>query len=266
VEALVAAGVRPDRITFLDYKVGLPWARDAGPLVVKSPRAGYRIVDSIYFNEESDHLPLAVGQEFGFPVDEVPLEVPHGNLLTNGAGFVVTTDRLLLENEWRIPDADNVKAVLSDYYGATQVLILQALASEGTGHADMFVTFPAVDVAVVGQCSAEKFPQDALILDRNAESLKDVDTPMGPMQVVRIPMPSDTKAIRKSYTNVIYANGVLVVPRIDGEDPAVEQQVVAVYRSVLPGWKIVFIDSTTPFHVHGGGPHCLSMNLYRLNP
>jgi hypothetical protein len=124
----------------------------------------------------------------------------------------------------------------------------------------MFLTFVAPDRVVVAQCDPAADAENARILDRTAEALSHVRTRTGPMQVYRVPMPPAKDGVWRSYTNVIFANGVLMVPTYSGVDPAVQARALAVYRKLLPGWKVVGINADAPAS-QGGSLHCVSLNV-----
>ena len=109
--------------------------------------------------------------------------------------------------------------LIKKQFGATDLIYLEPLAGEATGHVDMFATFTAPDTVVIGECSQREDPVNAAILDRNAQRLAGVRTACGPLNVVRIPV-SKTNTLPfeddpdayvwHTYTNVVYANQVLL--------------------------------------------------------
>jgi agmatine/peptidylarginine deiminase len=85
-----------------------------------------------------------------------------------------------------------------------------------------------------------------------------------PLKVVRIPMPPRGQHIfGGSYTNVVFANGVLFVPSFGEIDPEGHRKAVRIYQQLLPTWKIVSVDSRAWILI-SGSVHCLTKNLYRL--
>jgi agmatine/peptidylarginine deiminase len=128
----------------------------------------------------------------------------------------------------------------------------------------MFCTFTAPDTVVVARCDERIDPQNAAILDRNAQRLAEVKTPCGPLKVVRLPMVSARDTQRcLTYTNVIYANGLLLVPSYAGTVREVEEQVQQTYRQLLPGWEIRRIEADALLDAMGS-LHCISANLHGL--
>jgi agmatine/peptidylarginine deiminase len=192
-----------------------------------------------------------------------PITIHHGNLLSNGRGLCIATTRLIQENIGRGYDADDVAQILRKFYGAKEVVFLDRLRGEPTGHVDMFATFTSPDVVVIGKYSRESDPVNAAILDRNAERLAVVPAPCGPLDVVRVPMPprmSSEIGFWPTYTNVAYANGTLLVPVCPGRDPEGKTVALGLYRRLLPDWTIVGIDVSSIL-IRGGGIHCVTASL-----
>ena len=69
----------------------------------------------------------------------------------------------------------------------------------------------------------------------------------------------------RTYTNCIFANGVLVIPTYgDYDDSEVMKQVLDTYRELLPGWKVTTVDSQSLIG-DGGALRCASLGISRLN-
>jgi agmatine/peptidylarginine deiminase len=264
--AMRQAGLGNRAVRFVRVAVDTVWARDYGPAAVKSPLGVGALINAEYERAErpnDDDVPLAVAPLLGMQTVEAPLRIEGGNLLSNGAGICVTTRKVLDDNAGRGYDEADVARLLKSVYGARETLILEPLVGEPTGHVDMFATFTAVDHVIVGECSTVTDPVNADLLDRNARRLAQLSTPRGPMRVTRIPMPPPEFEVWRTYTNVLYANGTLLVPVYPGADILGRRQALAVYRQALPGWKVKGIDCSDLIQ-SGGALHCVSMNLSRI--
>jgi agmatine/peptidylarginine deiminase len=166
---------------------------------------------------------------------------------------------LATRNKHRGYSPQQVVDLLSKYYGFRQVSLLKPLLSEPTGHIDMFATFVAPNLVVVGQYDPKVDPVNADILDENAAVLAKGRTSFGPLRVVRIPMPSNHGGIWKTFTNVIYANGTLIMPTY-GTDLEAQKEAMGIYSRLLPDWEIVGVDATTVIKQRGS-LRCLSINI-----
>jgi agmatine/peptidylarginine deiminase len=173
----------------------------------------------------------------------------------------------------RLPDKNcqagypesHVTNTIKRLFGATQVVYLEPLDDEPTGHVDWFATFTSSDTIVIGDYRGTD-PVNARLLDEHAERLAGVTTANGPLKVVRIPMPPrGEQYVGGTYTNVVFANGVLLVPSYPEASAELEREAFDVFRRLLPDWRVVGIECPKHTGRHGG-LHCAVANLYRVRP
>ncbi len=254
-----------DQIHFYQIPVNTVWVRDYGPLVIKTGERGCKWVDLQYGAIErsrDDNLPSALGRLMRVPRVRACIAFDGGNLLTNGRGLCLATTQLLARNrEFGYPDK-YVTDTVQRLFGADETVYLEKLEGEKTGHVDLFAAFTAPDTVVVGDYSGID-PGNAAILDRNADRLSKVVTASGPLRVVRLPMPPrGNDGFGGTYTNVLFANGILLVPSWPNVPRETEDRVMATYRRLLPGWEVVGIEVGNLMS-HGGALRCVSLPLYR---
>lgn len=259
-------------ITFVMLPMYTMWVRDYGPLFARRSDGAIVTVDSDYSEVDDqnerrsdDAAPKRLAEMLRLPVTEAALHLEGGNLLTNGDGICVSTTSLITRNAGRGQDAQSIGRVLRDSFGFRSWVYLKALSGEPTGHADMFVTFVARNIAVVGQVDPEADPANAKAMDEAAALLAGEKTSDGPMKVHRIPMPPNPDGHWRSYTNVIFANKTLLVPTYSDVDPALQKRAFAVYAELLPDWKIVGIDADSLTEKRGI-LHCITMNVPAFVP
>ena len=253
-------------VRFFQVPYDTIWARDYGPTVVWTADGSLQLVDAAYQRGQrplDDEVPGLLAPELLLPMVRTPLVVDGGNLLTNGIGLCVTSFRVLEQNAPHGLDPTEVEALLCETYGVEDVVFLEPLSGEGTGHVDMFCTFTGPTSVVMGAVSPETDANNAAILDRNAARLEGLATPQGPLTVHRVPMPARDSEAWRTYTNVLYANGALLMPSYSGVDPEIESAAIETYRRLLPDWTIVPIDCD-PLISLGGAVHCVSKNLSQL--
>ncbi|HEX4131835.1 MAG TPA: agmatine deiminase family protein [Pirellulales bacterium] len=261
IAELEARGLPKDAMHFVVLPMEGMWVQDYGPIFLKTPDHRAHIVNFDYLPREIDNrVNLVLGNRFHIPVDSVPLALEGGNLLTNGRGLCLTTTGMIQVNLARGLSMEKIKELLREHFAFTTVSVMHMLNGEPTGHADLFSVFVAPDVVVVGDYSTEVDAENAKILDENAAQLSKLNTPLGPMKVVRIPMPTHEGNLWRSYTNVIFANGKLLVPQYPRIDAAGDARALAVYRSLLPDWEVVGIDCTSLI-VKQGALHCISLHV-----
>lgn len=248
--------------------VGLPhdtrWIRDFGPTVL---RHGSRsmIVDWAYKDDRpnDDLVPLQMAAMSHTSCETVPLVLDGGNLLSNGQGLCVTTTTMFDFNTGPDVDEETVYRQVKAHLGARQLVVLEPLVGESTGHVDMFLTFTGPRTVVLGAYSYEDDEENAAVLDRNAGRLADVQLPDGRLRVERIPMGNKIDGLWRTYTNCVYANRALLVPSYRNDQPARFEHVMSVYRRLLPQWQIVPVDATDLIQ-DGGALHCAALNISAL--
>ena len=248
-----------DNIAFIPVPHDTKWIRDFGPTLVRQGNHPLAIDWSYKEGRPSDDLvPLLLAELNHWSLEASPLLIEGGNLLTNGIGLCLTTSRLIEQNTEQGLNEVEVRRQLQSQLGIQELLVLEPLRGELTGHIDMFATFAGPTTVLVGQYSKQQDPLNAELLDRNAARLAKVMTPRGRLTVVRIPMGKNNDGLWRTYTNCIYANRVVLVPSYDATSSSELKRVIATYRRVLPGWEVVPINSRQLIE-DGGALHCISL-------
>lgn len=258
-EKLQQAKVPTTRVRFLNVRVDTIWIRDHGPITLRTGKDKYRWADFIYnlpaksLPRPLDELvPTAAARQVGASPFQVPLFLNGGNLITNGDGLLVATKTLLAHNATGGLSEEHVTTTLQQLTGAKDVVYLDPLVGEPTGDVDWFASFASANTIVVGDFTSGD-PTNRAILDRNAERLSRVRVGGEKLRVVRIPMPSwDRDGVGGTYTNVVFANGVLLVPTWSNASKEIETKALNVWRELLPDWKVTPINTDKMGLVKGG--------------
>lgn len=264
INLLKANGLPKNAIDFYVWPATSMWVRDYGPFFIMEDKNGpAHIVDYAYIQPNRDYGDLfgtTFAGTFGYEFSRAELSFEGGNLLSNGEGLCVTTNIILQQNANRGYDEQQIGDQLGKYFQFKRWAHLLPLADEPTHHVDMFCTICGVNQAVVGSYSPEQDAENAKILDQDAATLAQESTSKGNMQVTRIQMPSPSDGNWRTYTNVVYANGTLLVPQYGGDNAELDKKALAVYRQVLPKWEIVGIDCSTLADKRGA-LHCITFNI-----
>jgi agmatine/peptidylarginine deiminase len=246
IVTLVDWGVQAERVRFVFMPVGT-WTRDFAPFFVRWSDGSMRIVQAHNAAPERPNdalVPAALAGLIRVRRINAPLVVVGGNLLSNGAGLCVFTSGIVGLNRLngRNYGLEEIRRLLGEYYGFAHAVMLEPLVSYRTTHLDMFATFTDRRTVIVGQCDPRIDPASAAILDHNAELLQRIDLRGSKLRVARIPMPPLRDGLCRTYTNVIYANGKVLVPHFSSVDAGLERDAVAVYRDLMPDWEVVQVD------------------------
>jgi agmatine/peptidylarginine deiminase len=261
---LLDAGLPAGCVTFFYLPVMSMWTRDYAPLSVVDAAGKVTFLDAAYRGEgaaQDDGVPGRLGADFGVPVVELPLTMEGGDLLSDGQGLCLTSRRLITRNQQeRGYTPEQVWALLQQHGGFTDWFPLPSLSGEPTGHIDMFATVVAPLTVVVGRYDPAVDAENAKWLDWCAKQLASRPTSRGPVTVTRIPMPPHDDGIWRTYTNVVFANGVLLVPAYPDVCPELDAQAREVFARLLPSWRVVSVDCSSLIR-RDGALHCVTMGL-----
>ncbi|TWU42695.1 agmatine deiminase family protein [Novipirellula artificiosorum] len=265
IEAFRIAKIPTERIRFGVCEFEVPWFRDFGPIVAKSA-AG----NSVWFDSHqvrfdnfqrsvNDSLPRLLSTRWNARMIKTPLHIEGGAMLSNGQGFTICSTSLIEDNLGYGFDLAAIQSGLKYVTGATAIMPVEPLMGELTGHIDLFMTFTDPTTLVLSDLRDDSDPNGQM-LNALATQISSLEANGHPLKLARVPMPAIKDGLARSYTNVIFANGVLLVPSYQGVAPAIEQEVKSVYEALLPDWEIKFIDCTQ-LATKGGSLHCLASNL-----
>jgi agmatine/peptidylarginine deiminase len=238
------------------------WFVDYGPFWVTDGAGTLGTIDPRYYPDRTndDAVPAKLAHMEGLSIFRPDLNLEGGNLTSDGDGTCVLTRAHQLRNLPLFPY--EVDEILYDYFGCDQVIWLEPLVGEPTGHHDMFCKQLTPDTFIVGEYTAAQDAENAAILDINAQRLASASNTSGqPFQVVRIPMPDPGSSwwggtVWRTYTNSILVNDLVLVPTYADETPQ-EAAALAVYQSVLPSATVVGVDADDII-TEGGAIHCVT--------
>jgi agmatine/peptidylarginine deiminase len=254
------------------------WTRDYGPLFVQ--RAGQRrlaVEDAVYYygRPEDDAKPAAFARNYPIDWSEFPVYYQGGNFLPNGTGLCIAGSVLQEQNPGY--SRQQLDAIFRADLGCQQLVIVESLDDDATGHVDMWMSWADSTTLIVGQYSAEQDRVNAAIVERNLERflqhLRDPATGQ-PIRIVRMPMPSNCPTsdatapdscpgvgigprVWRSYLNAVPLNGAVLVP-VYAQHRAVEAQALEVWRSL--GFEPVPVPAD---HIisEDGALHCITKTI-----
>ena len=268
LELLRNANLDVSGIRFELVRTNSLWIRDFGPLITVSGGMP-RLLDADYRNGSrflDERVPQSFARAIGSPSDlaQVGCYVEWGAVLCNGDGLCLVSSDVLRRNERLGIEEEFVTASLKRLTGSERVIYLDPLYGESTGHLDVFATFTSADTLVLSELDASDAINSAL-LDRHGQFLERVNaSDKQKLRVVRIPMPPrDDDLYWPTYTNVVFANGVLLVPQWPNASSQLEATAFETYRRILPNWEVIGIDCHQ-LGLRQGGLHCATMHVPQM--
>ena len=265
LRVLASAGLPPNTVRFVRVPTNTIWVRDFGPIFVKRSDGAKVAIDVEYEKDgrrQDNDAAAAVAAHLEVPVLYAPILLEGGSLLSNGRGLCVTTAVAVNRNISRGYDLATIRKLFRKNFGIRRIVLLEPLRGETTGHPDMFACFTDPRTIVVGAYPRAVDPVNAAVLDRNAALLAKVQVAGGKLRVVRLPMPHNQDDLWRTYTNGLFANGLLLVPHYPGADTAGQRSAMATFRSLLPGWEVRGIDAGKLI-AREGALRCITMHVPR---
>ena len=295
-------GVPDDNYAFLDYPVDSIWVRDYGPEFVVDPSGRRHIIDSYFlgaiaFWPRDDAIPIEIGRDDWINEDGSPMPVHShltpisgGNLMTDGAGTCFSSSTIYTVEKppnWKKRDVDRL---MLDYFGCEQLIVLDPICLESTGHIDMFAKIVSETTILLGEFEPDtyfngeeysgptetcrtQYPNDWLTLENNQIRLESTTNVDGESwEIIRVPMPEpyweEGAWVYRSYLNAQIFNDRIAMPsyRIPKQGETIEDlrrlesEAVGAYAQALPDHILSPIqsDHIIPF---GGAIHCISHEI-----
>jgi agmatine/peptidylarginine deiminase len=264
-EVLSKSGLPLDNLDILTLPAKTMWVRDFGPITV-SDRNGFRSMVDFHYRERrgnsiDDGVPALLATAMGLNIMGSPLMAEGGDFLSNGRGLCLLSTRVVNRNAHYLEmEPDQAMANFAAILGFENLLLLPPLQGEPTGHVDIFCTLLKPDLAVVGMYDPDDDPANADHLDGIVTRLKNFPTLDGPLKVERIPMPNHDDGVWRTYTNIVLANRVVLVPIYPDYCPELDEVALNTYRRLLPDRQIVGVDASGLIRMNGA-LRCITMNI-----
>ena len=260
-------------VKFYHLDLDTIWLRDFGPRIAELEKGSVSF-DFLYegTRPRDEKMPKEWADLTGERYHAVPWTMQGGNLLFNGKGLALTTQRIFDDNHVRFknaipgtdPEVERRQMVINEFRkecNLSQIVVLEPLRSEATKHVDMFCAFVAEDHVLVSQLDRRGDPVNAALLDRNAARLEKVKLKDGrKLRVTRLPTPPREGKYWSTFTNVIFANDLVLLPAFSTDQNAYVERAVSVYKAVMPDHKVVVIDTSSLKKLEGS-VHCMSINV-----
>ena len=262
---LTEHGLPHSSVDIIQVPIMTMWLRDFGPITV-SDANGFRSLVDFHYRERrgnnlDDGIPshLAVMMDLNLMGSRMLAE--GGDFLSNGRGLCLLSTRVINRNAHYLEmDPDQTMANFAALLGFETLSMVPPLQGESTGHADMFCAFLKPDLVVVGSYEPAVDPENSAQLDQVAAGLEGFPTLDGPLKVERLPMPDHNDGVWRTYTNIVFANGVLLVPIYPEYCPDLDKTALEFYRRHLPDRQVVGIDASRLITMNGA-LRCITMNI-----
>lgn len=264
------------------------WMRDFGPLgFYYSDQDSLAFLDLNYYPERDldDEFPIHLGKELGYNVYSSKLNTEGGNFMIDGLGKAFYSDRIIfdntapdgIENQWT--DVD-VTDTLSRIYNADLLELRSLECDGGTGHIDMYIKLIDEETIIATEYPAAVTAQDREIVAENLKRIKDNLTSHGREYIIHyIPFATNNSGNynltcskqnddARGFINGITLNKTFLFPSFSSTQSgnvALDSTVTQLYRKLMPGYKVIPIDSRQ-LTILAGAIHCITMQIPAENP
>ena len=268
----------PANLEIIERSVNDVWARDYGPIMVRSAAGTVTITDWEYNAwggkyppwSDDNSVPEFLSKKFKFERVQPGIVLEGGSIDTNGNGILLTTESVLL-NPNRNPglSKQEIESTLAEYLGIEKVIWLKnGLAGDDTdGHIDDIARFVNKNT-IVAALPEDTSDVNYRALKDNYEILKSAADLNGKLfNIITIPMPvtkiegttvDGSEYVPASYANFYLANGVVLLPLYDEK---YDEEMIELFSDLFPERDIAGIECSDL--VWGQGSiHCITQQLY----
>lgn len=268
------------------------WMRDFGPNgIYYGSQDSVGFVDLHYYDgrDQDNIFPSFLANQLGYKNIVSKMYGEGGNLMTDGFGKVFYSDMFTEANghyglhspEW---SSGQTTDTLKNVFNTPETVMLPKLNCDGgTGHIDLYVKLIDEQTLMIAKYPNEVTAGDKKIIEDNVQYLASLKTTYNrPFRLFRIPHPTgddgtykDTSCSKldfdaRTFINGITANKTFIYPSysddIDGNQ-AQTAEVTGIFEKIMPGYKVIPIDSRAITTNGGGGAiHCITMQIPAENP
>jgi agmatine/peptidylarginine deiminase len=254
---LIESKIDTKKVNFItEYKTNSIWMRDYGPILYFDKFNRLSVFDLKYLarRDLDDNMPKHFSQKYNLPYAKSELRMEGGNLLSNGDGVCITSDKVLKHNM-----RQNIESELRKI-GCYKIIIMKSLKYDQTQHVDMWLFIRDKSTVIMGMYNNIQDLEDHKKMLINYEILK-----KNGFKVLLMPMPShcndgsytcNTKDfITRSYLNVLPLNNEIIVP-IFRMDRQFEDEAIYKWNSYT-GKKIITVEADDIIREYGI-VHCMT--------
>ena len=271
---LVANGADEESITTVISRSDDTWARDHGPLIVRS--GDNLLINDFQFNGWGGKYPaendnkitrtIAANGLFGdLPLETLPFVLEGGAVETDGEGsFMGTKSSVITETRNPGMSQQAIESMLAKQFGFERFLWLENghLSGDDTdGHIDTLARFCNSDMILY--VTAHEDDPDYPSLKAMEAELQAFRNPSDqPYELVPLPpitpqYNSEGRRLPASYANFLIINGAVLLPIYQDEN---DEAAVACLKSCFPDHDIIPIDCR-PLVEQNGSLHCVTMQF-----
>ncbi len=266
------------------------WSRDFGPMAFYHKNLdSIGFVDMKYYDgrDNDNNFPAQLAGAMGYQNYPTKLDAEGGNLMTDGYGRLFFSDVITNINASSSAHSPGwTQAVtfdtLKQIFNTPDLSKLVSLKCDGgTGHIDLYLKLIDEQTLMAAQYPSVITAQDKQIIEDNVQLLSALKSTYNrPYRILRVEHPTDDNGHHtllrcdslnddpRNFINGLTVNKSFIFPSYyngNSGNAAQHRRIMAFYKRVMPGYKIVPIDCREMSWL-GGAIHCISMQIPVENP
>jgi len=257
------------KVRLLDIPTDDMWARDSGPVFLRSRDGGIAVLD-LNFNgwggkqhhKQDEQAPAAIAKELGCPHIESRLVGEGGGIEYDGEGTVILTDSCWI-NDNRNPgwSREEIEVELKKGLGVEKVIWLPGVRGQDItdGHIDGSVRVVRPGVLLMGGYPGDTSDWGHALAESKAILSKATDAKGRSFTMVDVPSAVDVRSTRDDfftgYANYYVGNGAVYKPSF-GDEKA-DNHAFDTLARLFPDRRIVALE-VDRIYENGGGIHCVT--------
>jgi agmatine/peptidylarginine deiminase len=245
-----------------DYYTDTIWIRDYGPVLFYNQYNNLTVFDPLYFKHRNfdDNMPYHFAKRFHLNYIKSDLRIEGGNLLSNGKGKCIVSDKVLKYNKLKTLQEE------LGVVGCKNIIIMKSLKYDRTQHIDMWLFILDEYTVIMGIYETYQDLQDHNIMLENYHILKENE-----FTILLMPMPSHCHNgtdkcpiedyVSRSYMNVLPLNDEIIVP-VYNLDKKYEKEALYKWHKYTKK-KIIPVEADLIIRDHGA-IHCITRTGPRI--
>jgi agmatine deiminase len=251
-------------IRLVVLELDTPWIRDYGPLQVYNSDGHVLWLDAPYAYDRprDDQTPTTLSSIWNVPLETMPWALQGGAIIGNGFGLCASTIEAFQQYEIDPRDRDMIDVLLTQI-GCSVLVLVPALANEGTKHIDMFAQFTSYDSVIIADVDESIAPDDSKRMNAAAQGMREAAAAFGiELKVDRVPLPIGDKNRYFSYINGLRLADTFLVPSYSAVPIDQERDAYNALATAIPNAALVTVPADDMIELEGA-VHCLSLGLNR---
>jgi agmatine deiminase len=257
------------KVDLLDVATDDMWARDSGPIFLKSKDGGRALLD-LNFNgwgnkqvhENDGRVARSIAEALDRPYIKASVVGEGGGLEFDGEGTLILTDSCWV-NENRNPGMTraDIEQELKARLGAETVIWLPGVRGRDItdGHIDGSVRFVRPGLLMTGGYPGDRSEWGLVLAESKKILSKAKDARGRPFEIVEVPSAVDVRSTDPDfftgYANYYVGNNAVYTPRFG--DTRADAHAIEALTRLYPNRRIVVLE-VDRIYENGGGIHCVT--------